>query len=168
MYKYSFQQYEEAKMAKAAGVSLPISMKQGREICRFIKNKNVQKAKSMLDQVAEKELAVPYTRFNKNVGHKPGIGSGRFPIKAATEIQKVVENAEANAQFKGLNVNNLIIVHAISKQASRPFHYGRQRGRKMKRAHIEIVVQEMEAKKKERKLQEKSRNKVAETGVKQA
>ncbi len=147
MYKYSFQKYNKANMAKAVGISLPISMKQSREICRFISQKNVQRVKEMLDKIGKKELAVPFTRFNKDTGHKKGIAAGRFPVNAATEIKKLVENVEANAQFKGLNVSNLVVIHAIAKNASRPFHFGRQRGRKMRRAHIEIVIEEQEAKK---------------------
>ena len=165
MYNYSFQQYDDVKMARAAGVSLPISMKQTREICQFIKHKSVQKVKDMLSRVAEQELPVPYTRFNRNVAHKPGIAGGRYPMKAAKEIQKVVENAEANAQFKGLNVNNLVVVHAMVKQAAKPFHYGRIRGRQMKRAHVEVVVQEMEAQKREKKGKQQDKQKA---GAKQA
>ena len=102
------------------------------------------KVKSDLEKIIKTELAVPYTRFNKNVGHKPGMAAGRFPTKAAAEIKKLVEHAEANAQFKGLAVNNLVVIHACAKLASRPFHYGRQRGRKMRRAHVEVVVEEVE------------------------
>lgn len=150
MYKYSFQKYN-ANMAKAVGLSLPISMKQSREICNFIREKNVQKVKEILEKVTNKELAVPFTRFNRDVGHKKGIAAGRYPAKAASEIKKLVENVEANAQFKGLNVNNLVIVHAIVKNAARPFHFGRQRGRKMRRAHVEIIVEEKEDKKQDTK-----------------
>ena len=141
------QDYNQATMAKAVGVSLPISMKHSREICEFVKHKNVQKVKVMLDKVQETELAIPFTRFNKNIGHKPGMAAGRYPVKAAAEIKKVVENVEANAQFKGLNVNSLVIVHACAKLAPRPFRFGRQRGRKMRRAHVEIIVRESEPKK---------------------
>lgn len=129
-------------MAKAVGISLPISMKHSREICNFIKLKSVQKAKEILEKVTNKELAVPFTRFNKDTGHKKGMSAGRYPVKAAFEIKKLVENVESNAQFKGLNVNNLVIAHAIVKTASRPFHFGRQRGRKMRRSHVEIIVEE--------------------------
>lgn len=165
MYKYSMQDYKKETMAKAVGVSLPISMKQSREICEFIKHENVQKVKTLLGKVQELELAVPYTRFNKNVGHKPGMAAGRYPVKAATEIRKLVENAEANAQFKGLNVNNLVIVHACAKLAPRPFRFGRQRGRKMRRAHVEIIVKEVETKKETKQSRAKKPAKVQEAKV---
>ncbi len=131
-------------MAKAVGISLPISMKHSREICKLIKKKNLQKAKEILEKVSKMEKAVPFTRFNKNVGHKRGMSSGRYPIKAVLEIKKLVENVEHNAQFKGLSVNKLNIVHAAVKLASRPLHFGRFRGRKIRRAHVEIVVEEVE------------------------
>lgn len=131
-------------MAKAVGISLPISMKHSREICKLIKMKNLQKVKDVLENVSGLKKAVPFTRFNKNVGHKKGMSAGRYPTKAASEIKKLIEGVEANAQFKGLNVNNLVIVHAVAKLASRPFHFGRFRGRKIRRAHVEIIAEEVE------------------------
>ena len=139
-YKYSAKDSENA--AKAVGRSLSISTKQSIEICNFIRKKQVQKAKMMLNDVIEKKIAVPFKRFTA-VGHKPGkIASGRYPEKSAKEILKVLESAEKNAQFKGLNTSNLIISHTCAHKASRPWHYGRQRRIKMKRTHIEIIVEE--------------------------
>ena len=42
-------------------------------------------------------------------------------------------------------------------KASAPWHYGRQRRRKMKRTHIEIVIGEKETKKKNQKKVEISK-----------
>jgi large subunit ribosomal protein L22 len=139
--------------AKAVGTSMPISMKHSVEVCNMIRGKNLQKAKKLLNEVIDFKRAVPYRRFGKDTPHKPGIGAGRYPINTITEILKIIESAEANAQFKGLNTNNLVIAKIVPNKASEPYRAGRQRGRKAKRAHLEVIVEERktEAKSKEDK-----------------
>jgi len=141
-------------VAKAVGMDVPISTKQAIEICNFIRDKSLQKAKSILREVIEKKRAVPFRRFNKDVGHKTGIGPGRYPEKSSKEILRIVESAEANAQFKGLATNSLVIRHLCVHKASQPWHFGRKRRRQMKRSHIEIILEETA--KKETASREKS------------
>ena len=128
--------------ARAIGRDLPISMKHSVEVCRFIRGKKVALAKKMLHEVIVKERAVPYLKFNLDLGHKRGMAAGRYPVRTAEEILKIVESAEKNAQFKGMNAGKLVVAHISAHKASEPFHGGRHRGRTMKRAHVEIVVQE--------------------------
>ncbi len=154
--KYAIQDYKPEHMARVLGRDLPISTKQSIEICNFIKKKKVKEAKKLLGKVMEKKLAVPYKRFNKDIGHKSGIAAGRFPQKTAGQITKLLDEVETNAQNKGLNVDDLYIIHLCAHKASAPWHYGRQRRRKMKRTHIEIVVEEKEVKKKQREEKKKS------------
>jgi large subunit ribosomal protein L22 len=139
---YSFQNFDKEHQARAIVKSAPVSFKQSVEICRFIRHKPTVKAKAMLAEVVEQKTAVPFKKFYKNTGHKKKIGPGRYPEKAATVILKLVEAVEANAQFKGLNTSNLIIIHTNASNGSRPWHFGRKRRRKMKRTNIEIVVEE--------------------------
>ncbi len=54
----------------------------------------------------------------------------------------LINNVEANAQFKGLNAANLIITHINANKASNVMHFGRKRSRRAKRTNVEIVVQE--------------------------
>jgi len=132
--------------AKAVGKDLPISTKNSIEICSFIRGREMQKAKDMLRKAIEKKQAVPFKRFTNGAGHKKGMSGGKFPIKACTEILKIIELAESNAGYKGLNKGTLILKHVKADKASSPAHYGRKRGRSMKRTHIEIIVEEMEKK----------------------
>src|SRR3989344_9004900 len=129
--------------AKALGKDLPISFKHSVEVCGFIRGKKLAIAKQHLKEVIDLKRPVPYKRFNQDLGHKKGMMSGRYPVKTTEEILKLVESAEKNAQFKGMNVEKLAIAHIAAHKASRPAHGGRHRGRSMKRAHIEIVLQEM-------------------------
>jgi len=160
-YNYATKGISVEHAAKAVGISLPISRKTSVEVCAFIRNKSLDKAKALLQAVIDKKIAVPFKRYNRDVGHKKGrIAAGRYPQKTCKEIFKLLESVEANAQFKGLNTANLVIKSIIANAASRPWHYGRQRRRKMKRTNIEIVVEERAVKeKKEEKVEKKEAKK---------
>lgn len=159
--KYAFQKFDEKKMARATGKSLPISPKQAVEICNFVKNRTVSTAKTMLERVTELKQAVPFKRFKRDVGHKPGIAAGRYPQTAAKEILKLVNSVEANAQNKGLS-SDLMIVHMNANRAASQPRSGRVAG-ESKMAHVEVVVEEIkltekkEAPKKEEKKPEEAK-----------
>jgi len=140
-YKYSIKDIGE-NSAKASGINVGISLKQAIEICKFIKHKKVSDAKKILNDSINEKKAIPYTRFNKDTGHKKGIGPGKYPNKASKEILSLLETAEANAQFKGLNTGNLVISHICSQKGPNTWRHGRQSRRKMKRAHVEVIVEE--------------------------
>jgi len=94
------------------------------------------------------KMAVPYRRC-REAPHKKGIGPGKYPIKACEQIISLIEEAAANAQYKGLG-GNLQIVHTNAQKADTPWHFGRKRRRKMKRTHVEMVVKEMDSKDKKK------------------
>jgi large subunit ribosomal protein L22 len=152
-------EYNKETMSKSVGRSMPISTRHAIEICNFIRGKNIQKVKSYLQEVTKQKKAIPFTRFNKGVGHKPGIGPGRFPVKACGEILMLIESAESNALFKGLNTANLVIGSIIANKSAVTWHYGRQRRRKMKRTNLDIILIEkaskIDNKNKKEKVQEK-------------
>ena len=139
---YTFKSYNQGNMARAIGMALPVSFKQSVEICRFIGNKNVNDAKKMLQNVVEKKSAIPFKRYNWDLGHKKKIGPARYPEKASKEFIKLIENVEANAQFRGLNTSNLTIVHVSAHKAGKTWHFGRKSRRRMKRTNVEIIVEE--------------------------
>ena len=136
--------------AYAVGKNLDIYFKESSEVCSFVRNKGVGIAKRMLGSVIVGKMAVPFKKYNDDLAHKPGISSGRYPMKCAGEILKIIKSAESNALNKGLNTNDLVITHICAHKASTPYHSGRQRRRKMKRSHIEVVVKEQKVEKKEK------------------
>jgi len=146
-YKYSTRIGENC--AKAVGLALPISRKQSVMICKFIRYKHVQLAKKHLAEVILKKRAVPFTRFNDDVGHRPGMAAGRYPIKACQNILALLESAESNAQFKGLSTADLVITHVSAQKGPDTWRYGRHIRRQAKRTHIEIVLEEKKTVKKE-------------------
>ncbi len=140
----------EEHIAKVNGKDLPISTKNSIEVCNFIRNKTVADSKRILQGVLEEKRAIPAKRFNKDRGHKRGrIAAGIYPKNVCRQIMMLLESAEANAQNKGLNVDNLIIKSITVNKASAPWRYGRFRRRKTKRTHISVVVEEVEKKPKE-------------------
>jgi len=154
--KYAFEDMKE-NMARAMMKDLDISTKVAIEVANFIRGRSVENAKMVLNRVLEYKQAVPYKRFPNGVGHRSGKGmaAGRYPQKASQYFIDLIEQAEANAQTKGLS-SDLKIVHLAAQGAAKQWHYGRQRRREMKRTHIEIVVEEQE-KKKEAKKESKSK-----------
>jgi len=133
---------DKENMGYSTGFSIGISTKMSIEIANMIRGVKVERAKKDLKEVIDMKKAVPLTRFNGDVGHKKGMGPGRFPLKAATMILQLVESAESNALDKGLNTSNLTITHISANRAAQQWRYGRHRRRKAKRTHVQIVVQE--------------------------
>ena len=127
--------------AKAVGLSLPISTKQSIMICNVLRGKPVTKAKHLLEEVMKQKRAIPFTRFNRDTGHKPGMAAGQYPITAAAIILKLLKSAEANAQFKGLSTANLQVRHISAQKGPTTARAGRRRTQ-AKRTHIEIVLEE--------------------------
>jgi len=157
-YKYSYQK-EKENVSRAVLRDAPVSPKQAIEICAILRNKKVEYAKRYLEEVIAEKRAVPFSRFTAGAGHKAGIGPGKYPIKTAQNVLKIVNSVEANANAAGLS-SDLKIVHLSAQRASAPWHMGRQSRRRMKRTHLEIAVQEIEKKpKKETKKFESNNSK---------
>ncbi|MFH1212364.1 MAG: 50S ribosomal protein L22 [Candidatus Woesearchaeota archaeon] len=134
----------EAMTAEAAIKDASISPKKAEEICNLFRYKSTEFTKRYLERIIDMKAAMPFRRYTGGAGHKPGMGPGKYPVNAATQILKLVKAAEANAKQKGMG-DELKIVHFSAKIASRPAKYGRRHGMKMKRAHVEIAVKELSA-----------------------
>lgn len=147
-YKYATQNIGE-NTAKACMTSQSISTKVSVETAKWLKGRTTKKALALLEGIKAKTVAVPFTRFNWDVGHKTGIGPGRYPQKVAEGFTKLIKAVEANAENKGLDTDNLVIVSLLAQRGTKTYRYGRIRGRKAKVTHIEVVaeVQEPKAKK---------------------
>jgi len=130
--------------------NLDVSKKHAIEIGNFIRGRNLDKAKRLMEEVIVKKTAVPFKIFNMDVGHKKGkIAAGRYPVKAATRILGLLNSAESNAEDKGLDVDTLYVAEFITNKGTGAMHQGRHRGRAMKRTHLKVVLEEREVKKKE-------------------
>lgn len=135
----SFQSYDKEAMAKAQGKSLPISFKHSVNICKFLKGKNLDKAIEYLEKVVKKEKAIPFKKYRKKQGHRKGMETGKYPVRASREIKKILENLKNNAIDKGLS-ENLEIIHAAANRAvSKESRSGAGRSRS---THVEFVAKE--------------------------
>ncbi len=139
-FKYAFKDMND-NMAKAVGKSLGISTKKSYEVCNHIRKMPLNKAKKFLQRVVEKKSAVEMKRNNQNTPHRKGMAAGKYPVKAAKEILAILESAESNAQNKGLS-KDLIIRHISAHKASQPWHQGTKKRSRMKRTHIQVVLEE--------------------------
>jgi len=149
-YSIIAEELDPEKTVKASGRELRVSHKHAREVCRTIKGMMLTQAKDFLKDVMEKKKAVPFRRFNKKAGHRRGLvkaSAGRYPIKAAETILKVLTNAEANAENKGLDTDRLRIIHAAAYPGMKikrftPRAHGRASPKYETMSHVEIVLGE--------------------------
>ncbi|MBO7409399.1 MAG: 50S ribosomal protein L22 [Candidatus Methanomethylophilaceae archaeon] len=135
--------------AKALGKELPISPKLAREVCGMIRGMKVDKAIKALEDVIALKRPVPLKRYNKRVSHKQGVGPGRYPEKAAEAILKVIQSAVANATYKGLDTESMVLT-TITASRGRviPGHIARAHGRATQcnqdTVNIEVIIEEVE------------------------
>lgn len=107
-------------------------------------------AKGYLQAVIAKKQAVPFKRYYKKLAHRKGLRGwdvGKYPVKAARGILKVLENAEANATYKGLDPDKLQIIHASAQRGIvipgfRPRAFARATPSNTPTTNVEIVVKE--------------------------
>ena len=132
---------ERIKRTKVSvnGFDIPVSTKQSKEICRFIKGKKINDAIKDLELVINQRKAVP---MRGEIPHRKGrIMSGRFPQKTSKRFIILLKSLSSNCIYN--NIENPIITEAFANIGARPF--GR-RGVRRKRTHIRISA---ESKKKE-------------------
>ncbi|HLC58554.1 MAG TPA: 50S ribosomal protein L22 [Candidatus Nanoarchaeia archaeon] len=134
---------DKNNIAIMRGSGLPISTKLSVEICNAIRNKPLKRVKAILTDVVDLKRAIPVRRYHWNRGHKAGgLGSARYPVKASAIFLKLCHTLEANAENKGLNVNNLVLVHAKADRAETKWHYSRKGRMKTKNTNVELMAEE--------------------------
>jgi large subunit ribosomal protein L22 len=146
---YTYEGDARTSVARARGYELPISPKKTYEVLNAIRGRPVDEAKEFLEEVVELKRAVPFRRFNQETAHKKGIGPGRYPKKVARSVLQVLQNAEANAEYEGLDTDTLYIFVAACargriRKASMPRAHGRATPWNEQTTHVEIVLRERE------------------------
>lgn len=136
--------------SKAIGREMQISPKHSREICTMVRGMKVSEAIETLEAVIDLKKPVPMKRFKKRVSHKPGVGPGRYPKKAALAILGVINSAVSNAEYKGLDSENMVIATiSASRGRTIPGHMPRAHGRatawNQETVNLEVILQEVEA-----------------------
>jgi large subunit ribosomal protein L22 len=147
---YAFQNYDSTRHVRASMREKQISHKHAREIAVQIKGLSIEKARDYLQSVVNKQRAVPFRRYKNQVGHRsdPGVMSGRYPEKSATEFLKLLDNLESNAEYKGMDLDRLKIVNAtvhkgVLIKRFTPRAMGRATPKNNVLTHAELVAQEV-------------------------
>ncbi len=151
-YQVALSDAAKKKTAMAVAKNATMSLKYATEIIREIKGKPLVVAESFLENVIAHRAFLPLRQYRKNVGHrkgeaKSGVKSGRYPEKTCKAVLSLLESVKANADYKGLDEEKLLIVHAFASQGFARMshqpqgHMGGKR-RKKKSVHFEVIVRE--------------------------
>ena len=149
---YNFAIADEKKVAKAFSSNVPVSVKFSTEMARELKGMKVAKAERFLQDIVEKKRYLPLRKYTRKVGHRKGASQsyteiGRYPLNVSKAFLSLLNTVKANADYKGLDTENLVIAHMFASQGfSRRSHQkqGRISGKthQKKSAHLEVVVRE--------------------------
>jgi len=138
---------DQRNTARAMGYELHISPKKSEELCRALRGMSLRGARKYIEDIIIMKRAVPFKKYTGGAGHKPGIGSGKYPINAALEIRKIMINAEGNASYNGLDPERMKIAHIATKkgrviQGMMPRAMGRATPKNTDTVTIEMILQE--------------------------
>ena len=142
--------YDPEIHAAARGTGLNISPKAAREVCKALKGMDLEKAKNYLERVIEMNQAIPFKRHDGKVGHRRGKGmsTGRYPVKTAAAILKVIESAGNNGEAIHIDIENWRILHIATSRGTRfesrfPTARGRATPNMRESANVEVVLEEI-------------------------
>merc|ERR1719240_1457118 len=113
---------------------------------------NLRSAQRYLEAVCEKRRCVVSNKYNKGYGRTAQAkefkrSQGRWPIKSAKIVLDLLRNAEANADFKNLDADNLVIkfgqVQRAQKGRRRTYRaHGRINPYMNSPCHIQLILEE--------------------------
>merc|ERR1711874_685431 len=152
--RYAAEPDNATKAAKAKGSNLRVHFKNTRETAQAIKKMPLHRATAYLKNVVEQKEIIPFRRFMGGVGRHAqakvhGTSQGRWPKKSAEFLIQLLRNAESNAEYKGLDTENLIVDHIqvnrAPKMRRRTYRaHGRINPYMSSPCHIEVVLAENE------------------------
>jgi large subunit ribosomal protein L22 len=146
------QKISGENIAKAKANELNMSPKHSIEIATFIRHQRVNDAIAYLNDVVGLKKAIPFRRFNRNVAHKRGLpgnwDAGRYPVKASKAYIRVLESVKKNAEYIGLDADNLEIIHVSANRGRAqksffPRAMGRATPKVRETVNLEVVVREV-------------------------
>ena len=155
MWKYSYKpRGEKRASAKAVIRNVPVHPKVFYELLNTIRGRKLEDAINYVERVIEMKEAVPFRRYSGKQAHKRGLGAkwgwpaGRYPVKAAMYLLKLLENVRNNAENQGIEVEKARIVHiaahkGIVYKRFMPRAYGRVSPKNRVTSNVEVVVEEV-------------------------
>ncbi len=160
--KYSYN-LDKTGIIFASTSDLNASSKDLSAVCDAVRYMPVPTALKILDGVINDGRPIEYKRHNKYMGsrHELQGKKGRYPIKCAMLVKKVIVNAAANATNKGESPDYMFVVHASANKTqvlprsppkgvravrSGGYGYTKLRTSNLDLARIEIGIAEKETK----------------------
>ncbi len=145
-WEYSVKGLDPATSVKASLREVDLSPKWSREVCAAIRGMRLQDARRLLEDVVKRKRMIPYRRYRKlRAHHSQTKGPGGYPVKVAKHLLKLLDSLEANAEFKGLDTDRLVLVHAQAHKGRVvkkffPRAFGRATPHNRTLVHIEIAA----------------------------
>lgn len=145
---YTYRTESGVSVARSRGVELPISPKKTYEVLNAIRGLPLERARTILEDAESLKKAIPFRRYNQETAHHTGVGPGRYPKKVAQHLLKILANAEANAEYEGLDTERLYVRVAASSRGRitkgrMPRAQGRSTNWNEQTTHVEIVLAEV-------------------------
>jgi large subunit ribosomal protein L22 len=151
-YQLQLSVADKKKTASAMAKNSDMSLKYATEIIREIRGKPLVFAEKFLQDIIEHKRHLPLLQYKKKVAHRKGqamsgVKAGRYPEKTCKAVLSILESVKANADYKGLDEEKLLVVHGFASQGfARISHQsqGHIGGKRRKRpsVHFEIIVRE--------------------------
>ena len=144
-WEYSVKELDEARTVKASLREIDVSPKWSREVCKAIVGLTIPEARRLMEDVIAMKRMIPYRRYKKKRAHHAQTkGPGGYPVKVARHMLKLLDSLEANAEFKGFDPDEVVIVHAAAHKARRlrkfmPKAFGRATPYDKQLVHIEVI-----------------------------
>ena len=144
---YTYQAESGVSIARARAIELPISPKKTYEVLNAIRGLPLDRARRVLEEARDGLKAIPFRRYNQETAHHTGTGPGRFPKKVCSNLIQLLDNAEANAEYEGLDTDALYVRVASCargriQKANMPRAQGRATAWNEQTTNVEIVLAE--------------------------
>ena len=144
---YTYAPRPNETVARARAIELPVSPKKMYEVLNALRGLPLDDARTLLEDVIARRRAIPFRRYNQETAHHRGTGPGRYPEKIAKQLLKLLANAEANAEYEGLDTDSLVIKVAACargriQKANMPRAHGRATQWNEQTTNFEIVLAE--------------------------
>ncbi|KCZ74239.1 ribosomal protein L22, partial [Anncaliia algerae PRA109] len=114
MSRYQHTITDPANTVKSQIKDARVSFKNTRETSRVIQGLKINKAITYLNAVIKKEKCVPMRRYARGVSRTSQAKEfhtdrGRWPVKSCEFFLKLLKNLKANAKFREIDENELVL-----------------------------------------------------------
>lgn len=115
--RYSFNQEREG-LVFAQRYDVNASPKDLEAVCDAVRYLKASAALEALDRLIAMDMPIPYRRHAKHRGarHELGGRKGGYPVKAAREVKLTIINAVGNADNRGLDGPEMVVVHSAANK----------------------------------------------------